>query len=190
MKPILMPVLAGAAAVALAGVAGWAAAGISDAHVLDLRLPDGARAHIRYVGNTPPSVSFTLAAPAVPLLAPAFVPFGPDPAFAALERLSEAMDRQAGALLREASARPGPAFVGPGLAPVDIAPLPPGGRGFSMVSTLSGNGVCTRSVEYRSFGDGKPPRVVTHVSGACQADPEPRARAETPRSSPAAGQRT
>ena len=36
-----------------------------------------------------------------------------------------------------------------------------------MVSTSTGNGVCTRSFEYRSLGDGKPPKVVSHASGDC-----------------------
>jgi hypothetical protein len=169
MQPLRKAILAGAAAIALMGVAGLAAAEIKNAHRLDVRLPDGPLAHIRYVGDTPPTVSFAPASPALSILSPAFDPFGAGSPFAVLEQISQAMDRQAEAMLREASARPGP-FTGPDLMQVDIGRLPRGAQGFSMVSTISGDGVCTRSVEYRSLGDGKPPQVVTRTSGACTPD--------------------
>ena len=170
MPPLRKAILAGAAAIALVGVAGWAAAEIKNAHALDVRLPDGSLAHIRYVGDTPPTVSFAPAPPALSILSPASDPFGAGSPFAALEQITQAMDRQAEAMLREASAQPRLAFTGPDLMQVDIGKLPPGAQGFSMVSTMSGNGVCTRSVQYRSLGDGKPPQVVTRTSGSCRAD--------------------
>ena len=168
MRPLRKAILAGAAAIAPVGVAGLAVAEIKNARVLDVRLPDGSLAHIRYVGDTPPTVSFAPAPPALSILSPAYDPFGPGSPFAALERISQAMDRQAEAMLREASARPG-LFTGPDLMQVDVGKLPPGAEAFSMVSTMSGNGVCTRSVEYRPLGDGKPPQVVTRTSGTCTA---------------------
>jgi hypothetical protein len=178
MPPLRKAILAGAAAIALVGGAGLAVAEIKNAHVIDVRLPDGSMAHIRYVGDTPPTVSFA-PAPALSILSPAYDPFGPGSPFAALERISQAMDRQAEALLREASARPG-LFTGPDLlTQVDAGKLPPGAQGFSVVSTMSGHGVCTRSVEYRSLGDGKPPQVVTRTSGACSSDEKRRAPAVT-----------
>ncbi len=182
MRPLRKAILAGAAAIALVGVAGLAVAEIKNAHVLDVRLPDGSLAHIRYVGDTPPTVSFAPAPPAFSIFSPASDPFGPGSPFAALEQISQAMDREAEAMLREASARPG-LFTGPDLMQVDVGKLPPGARGFSMVSTMSGNGVCTRSVEYRSLGDGKPPQVVTRTSGACTAEekhPAPSMTASAP----------
>ena len=169
MPPLRKAILAGAAAIALVGVAGWAAAEIKNAHTLDVRLPDGSLAHIRYVGDTPPTVSFAPAPPALSILSPTSDPFGAGSPFAALEQISQAMDRQAEAMFREASAQPG-LFTGPDLMQVDVGKLPPGAQGFSMVSTMSGNGVCTRSVQYRSLGDGKPPQVVTRTTGACMAD--------------------
>ena len=164
MRPLRKAILAGAAAIALVGVAGWAAAEIKNAHVVDVRLPDGSLAHIRYVGDTPPTVSFVPAPMALSILSPAS-----DPPFAALEQISQAMDRRAEAMLREAGAPSSLALKGPDLMQIDISELPPGARGFSMVSTMSGNGVCTRTVEYRSPGDGKPPQVVARTSGACTA---------------------
>jgi len=172
MRPLRKAVLAGAAVIVLAGVTGLAAAQIKNAHVLDVRLPDGSAAHIRYVGDTPPMVSFASAPMAFSALSPASDPFGPQSPFAALQRISRAMDHQAEATLREASAQSRKAFAGPDMMQVDVGKLPPGAQGFSMVSTMSGNGVCTRSVEYRSLGDGSPPQVVTRTSGACAADEE------------------
>lgn len=170
MRPLRKAILAGAAAIALVGVAGLAAAAIKNAHVLDVRLPDGSLAHIRYVGDTPPTVSFAPSPMALSIPSPASDLFGPDSPFAALEQVSRAMDRQAEAMLREASAQSRLAVTGPDLMQVDVGKLPPGAQGFSMVSAMSGSGVCTRSVEYRSLGDGKPPQVVTRTSGACTPD--------------------
>jgi hypothetical protein len=44
--------------------------------------------------------------------------------------------------------------------------MPAGGHSYSYISTMSGNGVCSRSVEITSQGNG-PPRVVSHSSGNC-----------------------
>jgi hypothetical protein len=44
---------------------------------------------------------------------------------------------------------------------------PPGSQSYSFVSTMSGSGVCTRSVEITSMGNGAAPRVVSHSSGNC-----------------------
>jgi len=172
MRSLRKIILAGAAAIALAGVAGLAAAEIKNVHMLDVRLADGSLAHIRYVGDTPPTVSFTSAPTAFSIPSPASDTFGPESAFAALERISEAMDRQADMMLREAAAPSAPPFIGPGMTQVDLGKLPPGADGFWMVSTISGDGVCTRSIQHRSLGDGKPPQVLTRTSGACAADPQ------------------
>ena len=181
MRPLRKPMLVGAAAIVL--VAGLAVAEIKNDHVLDVRLPDGALAHIRYAGDTPPMVSFAPAPMALSILAPASDPFGPGSGFAALARISQAMDRQADEMLREAGVPPGPS-AGLDLLPVEAATPPPGARAFAVVSTLSDAGRCTRSVAYRERGDGKPPEVVTHTFGACAAD-ETRS-APSARSRPAA----
>ncbi len=170
MRSARKAMLAGAAAVALLGVAGWTAAEIKNGHVLDVRLPDGALAHIRYVGDTPPTVSIAAPPTALSIMSPPPDAFGPNSAFTALDRISQAMDRQAEAMLRDMAAQPLTPLAGTGLTQIDIAKLPPGARGFSMVSTLSGSNVCTRSVEYRSLGGGEPPHVVTHTTGSCSAE--------------------
>ena len=171
MRPLHKIIAGGVAAIALVGVAGWAAAEINNTHVLDVRLPDGGVAHIRYVGDTPPTVNFASAPTPLSIFAPASEVFGPASPFAAMERISEVMDRQADALLRDGNVS-GLTSGGPGLTQVDLGKLPPGAQGFSMVSTLTGGGVCTRSVQYRSPGDGKPPQIETRTSGACATDPK------------------
>jgi hypothetical protein len=56
--------------------------------------------------------------------------------------------------------------------PIEMAlgDLPSGTESYSMVSTWSGNGVCTQSVEITSPANGKP-RVVSHSSGNCGSAP-------------------
>jgi hypothetical protein len=163
-------ILVGVAAIALAGVAGLATAEINNAQVLDVRLPDGGLAHIRYVGDIPPTVSFDPSPIALPILLPTPDPFGFTSPFVALDRISQAMDRQADAIFQELAGGSGLAADGRDLTKIDIGKLPPGAQGYSVVSTMSGSGVCTRSIEYRSLGDGKPPQVSTHVSGTCAAN--------------------
>jgi hypothetical protein len=184
MRPLRKAILAGAAAIALVGVAGWATAEIKNAHVLDVRLADGSVAHIHYVGDTPPTISFGPS----PLLSPASNPFGPESPWAALDRMSQAMDRQVDAMFRELATQPVPPLVGSGLTQVDVGKLPPGERGFTMVSTISGNGLCIRDVQYQSFGDGKPPKVVTRTSGSCSAQEKQPGSSETS-AAPAEGPR-
>jgi hypothetical protein len=160
--------LAGAAVIALAGFAGFAAAAIRNAHVLTVRLPGGSVEQIRYTGDTPPQVSLEPGSAPSPAAWPVADPFGFDSPFAAVDRISAEMDRQAEAMLNQAMA---PALTGPdGLVQADLGRLPPGVHGYSVVSTRSGNAVCTHSVQYTAYGPGKPPRVVTRTSGNCGAD--------------------
>jgi hypothetical protein len=149
----------------LASAAGWAAAGIKNAHVLDMRLPDGSLAHIRYIGDTPPTVSFAPAPMALSSLSS-----DPDLApLTALERTTETLDRQVDAIFRQFNGWSAMALGDPDLTQVGLGSPNGDVQGFSMVSTMSGNGVCTRSVRYRSLGAGKPPQVVTRISGDCAA---------------------
>ncbi len=163
MRLLRKALLAGAAALAAVGLAGVAAAQIAAAsHVLDIRLPDGTRERIRYVGDTPPEVRLEPARAAA-IDGPAFAdPFGPGSPFAALRRLSAEMDRQAAAMLREAEGLPS---MG-GLMQADLGALPSGAQGFTVVSTMTGDGICTRTTRYVS-APGAAPKVVAHTSGQC-----------------------
>ncbi len=172
MKTSRNMVLAGALAISLAAVAGLSAAAISKAHVLTVRLPGGGVERIAYVGDRPPQI---LLRPQFSLFgapSPAWAPFEQDRMFAELDRASAAMDQQAAAMLLQArtqaaimSAR---GLPGPG-DNIQIASQdpPPGVQGYSVVSTMTTDGSCTRSAQYEFFGDGHRPQVVKRVSGDC-----------------------
>ena len=163
MRSVIRPaLLAGAAAVALAGLAGAAAAQNPATHVVTVALPGGGIETIRYSGNVAPRIEF------VPAPAAAFAPmpslFGPQSPFAALDRISAEMDRQAASLFEEAqmlAREPSP------LSEAAVQSLPPGSRSFSYVASFNGNNVCTQSMTVISQGGGRPPKVVTHSSGDC-----------------------
>lgn len=153
--------LIGAAILAASGLAG----GLSKAHVLTVRLPDGSIEQVRYLGDQPPLISFD-EEPTLP-----FEWFGADSAFAVLDRMSAEMDRETAAILNEAAGLRDSALLPSGsLTPIDLGKLPPGARGFSVISTLSGGHVCTRSFEYSASPDGGRPRIVTRTSGDCSPD--------------------
>jgi len=165
----------------LAGIAGLAIAGTAIGatpakhaqpeatqpdHVLNIAMPDGTIQQIRYSGDTPPAVVFTpVSQAAVPI---AFGdPFNMAP-FAEFDRIAAAMDRQMDAMLRQAStmaAQP----VGPDgkIDEAAFAKMPAGTVHYSFVSSSSGNGTCSRSVQVTSFGSNQQPKVVSQSSGDC-----------------------
>ncbi|HZT87844.1 MAG TPA: hypothetical protein VFA12_07735 [Stellaceae bacterium] len=162
MRKLRTALRIGVAAMSLAGFCGVATAQSQRTHVLTVRLPDGSLEQIRYAGNTPPRVVFSTEPLPLDIAMPAPM-FG---AFAQLDRIAAEMDRQAAALMRQAetlAAQPAAAST------LTVGTLPPGSASYSMVTTVLGNGVCTRSVEITSQGNGAPPRVVSHSSGNCGA---------------------
>jgi len=98
--------------------------------------------------------------------------FGPASPFAALDRISAAMNGEAASLIRRAEMLANaPAFAPNQLIETALGNLPPGTESYSMVSTWSGNGVCTQSVEITSPANGGKPRVASHSSGNCGSVP-------------------
>lgn len=157
MRPVKSLLLASGAALALVGSVALANAQTEPDHVMNVTLPDGSVAQIRYAGDVPPQVAFAPVGLPVALAANPFVAF---------DRLAAQMDLQAAAMLRAAQTMAvQPMFAAPLQA--GFANLPPGVQGYSTVTTFSGNGVCTRSTTYESEGAGAPPRMITHVSGTC-----------------------
>jgi hypothetical protein len=172
MRNVRTAILAGVAAIAVAGLSGVAAAGDLNTHVMTVEVPGGDVAEIRYTGDVPPQVVFS----PVPAGLSAFTPFGslfgPASPFADFERISAAMDRQAANLMRQAELLAhSPAFGGNHPIEAGLLGLPPGATSYTMVSTWSGNGVCSQSVEITSPGNGGKPRVVSHSSGNCGSAP-------------------
>jgi hypothetical protein len=165
MRTFRITLLAGTAAIGLAGFSGLAAAQAPQTHVMTVALPDGGTAQIRYTGDVPPRVSFGNAPlavadwPGMPAL------FGTPAPFAMLDRILAEMDHEAAAMFRRAAALSRAAQSGQAL-PRTVGTLPPGGQSYTFVSETNGNGVCSQSVEITSAGNG-PPKVVRHSSGNC-----------------------
>ena len=165
--PILRTALLAGAAAAALGFSGMALAQTPNVHTMTVQLPGGGVAEIRYTGNVPPQVSVSPGPAAIGDLLPVSSVFGAGSPFAMLDRISAEMNREAAALFRYADSMASQPPAGPnGLTLTNLQNLPPGTRGFSYVSTISRNGVCARSTEITSTGNG-PPRVVTHSSGNC-----------------------
>ncbi|MBB3592422.1 hypothetical protein FHX08_002766 [Rhizobium sp. BK529] len=166
MQKLGIAFLMSAAVIAAPGLASLAQAQTiahksKDTHVLIVRLPDGSLERIRYAGNQPPQVRIDGEPDPAPNL---FDPFWPSSPFADLDRISLAMDREAAAIMQQADSM---MQASPGdMATAGLGELPAGTQGYSMVSTMSGNGICTRSVRYFSTSDGKP-HVESSTSGNC-----------------------
>ncbi len=166
MQKFRTAALIGAVVLAAAGLAGASAGELARTHVLTIRLPDGSVEQIRYLGDRPPQIHFTQ--DPAPLLWPGFERVDMNSPFAALDRMSAEMDRDAQALLNETADLQASAFGFPDpLALIDSGRLAPGARSVSVVSTLSGGHVCTRSVEVYASPEGGRPRIVTRTSGDC-----------------------
>jgi hypothetical protein len=172
MRNVRTGLLVGATAIALAGSAGMAAARDLDTHVMTVEVPGGGAAEIRYTGDVPPQVVFNPAPAPLSALAPYGAFFGPASPFAELGRISAAMDREAASLMRQAEMlTQTPAFTTNQPIQAVLGNMPPGATSYSMISTWSGNGVCTQSVEIITPTNGGKPRVVSHSSGNCGSAP-------------------
>jgi hypothetical protein len=181
MRNVRTGLLVGATAIALAGSAGMAGARDLDTHVVTVDVPGGGVAEIRYTGDVPPQVVFNPAPAPLSAFAPYGAFFGPASPFAELERISAAMDREAASLMRQAEMlTQTPAFSGNQPIRAVLGNMPPGTAGYTMISTWSGNGVCTQSMEITTATNGGKPRVVSHSSGNCGSAPGTKGPIGTP----------
>jgi len=157
MRLMSKVLLGGFATVALAGTAVAAEHAV---HVMNVAMPDGTIAKVRYVGDTPPQVHFVpVAVRAVPV---AMV----DPGFAAMDRMMAAMDAQADAMMQQAAMMARlPATAAP-LQHADMKTVPGGTVSYSYVSTTSSNG-CTQTVRMTSNGSSDQPQVIRTSAGTC-----------------------
>lgn len=163
--------IAGAAVMALGGIAGSALARAGETHVMTVQLPGGGIEQIRYSGDIVPVVTFGPAAD---------IGFwGGDSPFAEMARISAEMDRAMDGMFREIAAIP--AMPVDGWSEAALANLPAGAQSYSYVSTLSGDGLCGRSVAVTSEGPGHKPKVVTRSFGNCSAGPAALPEATAPR---------
>jgi hypothetical protein len=153
--------LAGAAALAVAGVAIAA----DRTHVVNVAMPDGSIAQIHYVGDVVPKV---VVAPATDMMPVAFFDQSP---FAMFDRISAEMDAHMSMMMHQASALSA-ATAAAGAQPTEAAlkSLPAGTVSYSFTSFSSGNGgACSQSVQVTSLGNNEAPKVVRQNSGDCTA---------------------
>lgn len=172
MRKIRTAVLAGFAAVA---VVGTALAATHNIHHMKIALPDGSIARIEYQGDVAPKVAVvpvSSAALPVALFEPFALPAFDMAPFAALDRAAVQMDHAMDAMIRQAATLPAQPFVSDGkLDMAAFGKMPAGTVHYSFVSTSTGNGTCSRSVEMSSYGAGQQPKVVQTSSGDCKGMP-------------------
>ena len=165
---VLHKVALAAAATALAGTA---IAANRNTHVMSVPLPDGAVAHVQYVGDVAPKVTVDPAP-----LAPGFFAGGMLPSFANFDRMIQQIDRETRAMMRQVQQMPMAGSV-PGLNVASYGSMPAGANSVSVVSVSNGAGTCTRRTAVVSQGPGKAPKVTTSVSGNCAGSAQPQAPA-------------
>jgi hypothetical protein len=142
-----------------AAIAGAAVAASRDFHIMNVPLPDGSTARVEYVGNVAPKVTVVPA------------PIG---AFGMFDRGMSDMQRQIDAMMRQVNAMAKAPVAGvPGFNVAAYGNAPAGSQSVTVVSTSNGAKTCTRTTEVTSQGAGKPPKVVTNVSGDCGSVPAP-----------------
>ena len=130
---------------------------------MNVPLPGGSTAHVEYVGNVAPKVTVT----------PAPVPLG-FPQFGMFDRSMFDMQRQIDAMTREVERTAKLPLGGPpGLNVAGYGNAPAGSSSVTVVSTSNGSKTCTRTTEVTSQGAGKPPKVVSNVSGDCAPESSP-----------------
>ena len=168
MKNAPLTIAAGMAVLAISGIVG---AQFVKTHTISVRLPDGGEARVFYAGNVPPGITVE---PDGRTIAASWLPerFVAESPFAEMDWVAAEMDREADVMLRDTA------------TPIPTGPLAPGAQGYSFASTLSGAGVCSRSVEIIADGHGDRPRVLTRTTGDCRVSPRPAKRALEPAPEP------
>ena len=151
-------VLAGLGAAAIAGAA---VAASRDTHTMNVPLPDGSTARVEYVGDASPKVTI------MPAPLPPFGLF--DRSMFDIQRQIDAMMHQVDAMARIPAALAGAS----GMNVAAYGNAPEGSSTVTVVSTSNGSKTCMRTTEVTRQGAGKPPKVVTNVSGDCGPSPAP-----------------
>jgi len=165
MRKIRAAVFAGVAALAAMRAA---VAASHDSHVMKLDLPDGSVARIEYQGVVAPKVMIAPALDFVPVRW--FDPFSAPP-FTLFDRVAADMDRQTDRMMQQVRAlhfHPNPD------GKIDLAAfraMPAGTVSYSFVSTGTGTGMCSRSVQVTLFGPVQQPKMVSSRSGDCHNPP-------------------
>ena len=167
MKLIYPAVLVGAALVGVAAFAPSLAQKEPSVHHMTVWLPGGGTETISYTGSAPPRV--TLHPPTALFGGSRMAAFGIMPSFVALDRLSEEMDREMGALIRQAETLPR-LTDGSDMTDAALQTLPTDGVGYSLISQSIGSGTCTRMVQVIRRANSEKPEVQSRTSGHCTSE--------------------
>jgi hypothetical protein len=179
MRILSSLILAGAAVTGLAVLAPTLAREL-ESHTVTVQLPGGGMETIAYSGKVAPKVSFRAipveSLPASSFADPFAVSWNVFPSFAALDRISAAMDRQMDAMMHQAQ------MLSAGGQPLSNAVLKgmPQGSSFSMVSQTFSNGACVQTTRITQAPGQAKPQVVSQTSGNCGADSHSAAPAADP----------
>lgn len=170
MRLISRGIMAGVAAIAVAGTAYAADRSLLVTHVA---APDGTVVQVRYAGDTAPQVAF------FPVQARAMPVTVADP-FADFDRIAAAMDAQMADMMRMASAMPAMPVARDGKPDRAALKAMPGGVvSYSYYSSTGANG-CTLTVRMTSTGRDAAPKIERASSGDCGTEaPDTSAAAKT-----------
>jgi hypothetical protein len=169
MRIISKLLMAGTAAIAVAGAALAADKAVRNDHVMTVRMPDGTVRNIPYPDDVAPRIVFVPVGAAVstptarPVAAPMISPF------AMFDRIAAQMDAQAGAMLQQAAAISAAPSSAAHMVAADGRQVPGGVVSYSFFSSTSSDGKasCSRSVQITSFDPKQPPKVASQSSGDC-----------------------
>ena len=149
----------GLAGLGPAVIAGAAVAATRDTHILNVPAPDGSTVRVEYVGDVAPKVTV--------------VPGSVNSPFGLFDRSAFDIQRQIDAMMRQVDTMAKMPIAGaPGLNVAADGNAPAGAQRVTVVSTSNGAKTCTRTTEVTAQGAGKPPKVVTNVTGDCGMAPK------------------
>jgi len=149
-------ILAGGAALLLAGSAAYAAEKI---HTMNVALPDGSVAQIEYTGDIAPKIA----------VAPAAAPVAYADPFAEFDRMAAYMEAQHQAMMQQVEALQQAAVKAGAGQPGQLTVVGdlPAGTHYTYVSSTTDSSGCTQTVEYSSDGGSAQPKVTRTSAGSC-----------------------
>lgn len=156
-----------------AGLAGGAVAAARGPHVMAVPLPDGSVAKVEYVGDVAPKVVVEpIAEPQLGLPVGLGIP--------PIDGLFARMDREMAAAMGQIDqlSRQPPGSFGTGATLAGLGSAPAGSTSYSTVTVSQNGRTCSRSTQVVGEGPGKPPKVISSVSGDCA--PEQRGASPSP----------
>lgn len=161
MKLLSKVLIGGAAAALLAGTAALAAQKPA-VHHLSILVPGFGVERIAYTGDVVPKVVMQPRASFGPFFASPFAQM--DHVMAQMNAVQARMDRRMATSLaqfRQMQSGASPVFR------ANLSKLPAGTQSYSVVTTMVGNKVCTRTTAFTRASNDAKPRMISNMSGDC-----------------------